>query len=195
MGVACNPSCGSTAMTMWTESCDLRSMLLKGGIRQIIFFDCDKTFTDVTSASEWTTKKTATEFQITPRGNATFAQSEKEEIELDCDRMVVTKISKPIEFSSKLLDPTGGAHHDLIEDVNKYALNKTIMFVDCNNRLYYRFNWATTENPGFTLNKAFADLTEDAKWQQLVIMLEADFSTTNYQSLAMSAALQTAIGV
>lgn len=195
MAIACNPSCGTVNITTWTESCDLRSMLLKGGIRQLIFMDCDVTMTDVTSSTEWTTLKTATKFQLSPKGNAVFAASAKEEIELDCDRMVVTKITKPIEFMSKLLDPTAAKHHDFVNDINESGLNKVLLFVDCNDRLYYRYNWTTATSPGFALNKAFADIIEENKYQSLKVDFELNLSTDNYQSMPLTAALKTAIGL
>jgi hypothetical protein len=170
-------------------------MLLKGGIRQLIFMDCDVEFTDVTSSTEWTTLKTNTKFQLSPKGNAVFAASTKEEIELDCDRMVVTKITKPIEFMSKLLDPTAAKHHDFVNDINEAGLNKVLFFVDCNDRLYYRYNWVAGTNAGFSLNKAFADIVEENKYQSLKVDFELNLSTDNFKSMPLTAALKTAIGL
>lgn len=195
MAVACNPSCGTVNIATWTQSCDLSSMLLKGGIQQLIFLDCDATLTDITDDEEWAGLVTATKLQLSPKGVAVFAASEKEETEIYCDVSIVTKVTKPIEFMSKLLDPTTGKHYDFVVDINKAALNKTVLFVDCNGRMYYRYNWATTENPGFSLNKAFADHIEENKWMQVKVDLELDLSKDNYKSIVLTPALKTAIGI
>jgi hypothetical protein len=192
----CSP-CPSGNITGYTvDACDLKSSLMKSGISRLLLLKCAEVLTDVTSTVEWTALVSGADAEVTPQGKAAFPEPTYELVEIDaCGTKVNIDGKVEVEFSTFLLDPTADGHNTFINDYNELAQSYTILFLGCDNRMYYSYAWATGTNPGFGINNGYAFLKDDGKLKTMTIKAELDVTSGLYKSFVLTAAMKTALGI
>lgn len=144
----CSPGCEDAPITKYDPQCNVTGSFRKGGLATFIALDCDVVFSDVSSVSEWAALS-ASKFYVAPTGIGEFTEPEATTDAVDCSPdMTVDEISGA-NFQIKKFDNEEFKDFQTEYDLKSQLPNKTVLFVDCNDLVYYDITWTTDSNPGF----------------------------------------------
>lgn len=191
----CSPLCGDEDVRVYCTPCDRQQSLRKGAINYIGLLDCSTTFTDISDADEWTAKLTAGEIKLLPELVGELGEPETTTNRLSaCRAEEITDEVTTLTAQIFLFDNSSFTDFDMEYDLKNKIAAKTLFFVDCNNILYYRYDWATGENPGFgnlvsTVSRQFP--TDGL--QSLNLSIQFNTFRTGFKGISMSAELASVI--
>ncbi len=149
MASLCSPGCADKPIAKYNANCDILTSVRKGGLQAFIMLDCEVEIEDITSASEWNEISESKIF-TSPTGLGQFTEPETTTEAIDCSPdMTVDEISGAT-FQIKKFDNILFEDFEMEQDLKTVGQNKTVMFVDCNDLLYYNNKWKIdSDNPGF----------------------------------------------
>jgi hypothetical protein len=149
MASICSPGCADAPITKYDPNCDILTSVRKGGLQAFILLDCDVELEDVTSVSEWNEISESLIF-TSPTGLGQFTEPETTAEAVDCSPDKIVDEISGATFQIKKFDNETFLDFDMEHDLKTVGENKTVMFVDCNDILYYNRDWSVgTDNPGF----------------------------------------------
>ncbi len=195
MADICNPSCNDDQIQMYAIPCRRQDSTRKGGFERFILLNCEETFTDITSISEWEAIKDVQGYIYSPPGFGTLVkpESKKEKLSACAPEEVIDEITG-IEWQTKLFDNSTYLDFNFENDVKENYASKTLLWYGCDGLLYYDFTWVTGENPGF--DGISADVYRESEPENLQ-KLHIDIKFNTYQkglkAFAPSAALLAVI--
>jgi hypothetical protein len=188
MGV-CNPTCNTgDQIRTYPIPCNLQEATRKGGFESFILIDCDAVMYSLTDATEWATLVAADQIIVSPKGFGTLIQPDNTLEKLSaCSPESVIDTIAGFDWNTKLFDNTTYVDFDFEYDLKNKAQNKTVLWLGCDGLLYFDYNWATGENPGFAnISVNVYRVSEPDQLQTLNV--EARFNTygTNLKGIALT---------
>ena len=191
----CSPLCGDEDVRVYCTPCDRQSALRKGAINNIGLIDCATTFIDISDAEEWTTKIAAGEIKILPELVGELGEPETTTARISaCRDEEITDETTTLTAQIFLFDNVSFTDFDMEYDLKNKVAAKTFFFVDCNNLLYYRYDWATGENPGFgNLTSTVSRQFPTDGLQSINLGITFNTFRTGYKAIDMSAELAAVI--
>lgn len=148
MATICAPNCTDAPITRYNPDCNVTSSFRKGGLATFIALDCAVQFEDVTSASEWEALSLS-QFFVAPSGIGEWTEPELTTEAVDCAPDYTTDEISGANFQIKKFDNEEFKDLDMEYDLKTQLANKTVLFVDCNDIVYYNRAWTPGDNPGF----------------------------------------------
>lgn len=192
----CSPCPAGNLTNYSVDACDFSSYLMRSGISRLVFVKCDSVFTDITDETEWADLIDSDDCEVSHQGKATMPEPTGEDLEIDsCGTKIQVDRKMEIDFMTFLLDAESDLHNTFINDFNKSATAYTCFLIDCNNRFYYQYGWATGKNGGFGINSGKAFLADEGKNHVMKIKVELDAIDGLYKSFPMTSAFKTALGI
>jgi hypothetical protein len=191
----CSPLCGDEDVRVYCTPCDRQQSLRKGAINYIGLIDCATTFNDISSAQEWATKLANGNIKLLPELVGELGEPETTTNRLSaCRAEEITDEVTSLTAQIFLFDNAAFTDFDMEYDLKNKIASKTMFFVDCNNILYYRYDWAPGQNPGFgnlvsTVSRQFP--TDGL--QSLNLSIKFNTFRTGFKGIQMSAALASVI--
>lgn len=191
----CSPLCGSEDVRVYCTPCDRQASLRKGAINYIGFLDCDVTFDDITDSEEWQTKLTAGNIKILPELVGELGEPETTTARISaCRAEEITDETTTLTAQIFLFDNSTFTDFDMEYDLKNKVASKTMFFVDCNNILYYRYDWSTGTNPGFgNLTSTVSRQFPTDGLQSINLGIQFNTFRTGYKGFSMSAELAAII--
>ena len=195
MSTICNPLCGESEIRTYCTPCDRIQATRKGAINQLILFDCETAFEDITDAEEWAAKIAAGEVTLIPEGVGELVEPEQttERISACRSEEVNSEISG-LNYQLKLFDNVTYTDFDLEFDLKNKIAAKTLAFIDCNGLLYIDYTYTSGDNPGFSdlTSNVFRNFPTDGL-QFLQINIRFNSFRTGYRGVPLTPAIQAVI--
>lgn len=194
---ACSPTCLGDPIVTYPLACNAQDNVRKGGISNFILLSCDSVITDITDDAEWAALKTAGKLIVSPAGAGVLVKPEtkKEKIAACLPEVDIDEISG-LDFVIKQFDNATYNDFDFEFDLKNKIGQYQIMWFGCDGLLYYRYNYASGENP------AFADVaasvyreSEDGSVQKLTSEMRFNTYKVGVKGIVLTSTLKTAIGL
>ncbi len=187
----CSPLCGSEDVRVYCTPCDRQASLRKGAINNLGLLDCATTFIDITDETEWETKLTAGEIKLLPELVGELGEPETTTARISaCRDEEITDETTTLTAQIFLFDNDTFTDFDMEYDLKNKVAAKTMFFVDCNNILYYRYDWVSGENPGFgNLTSTVSRQFPTDGLQSINLGITFNTFRTGYKGFSMSPAL------
>lgn len=191
----CSPLCGDADVRVYCTPCDRQAALRKGAINYIGLLDCDTTFDDITDATEWETYLSEGKIKLLPELVGELGEPETETARISaCRDEEITDETTTLTAQIFLFDNSTFTDFDMEYDLKNKVAAKTLFFVDCNNILYYRYNWIPGYNPGFgNLTTTVSRQFPTDGLQSINVGITFNTFRTGYKGFSMSPELSTII--
>ena len=195
MSNLCTPACNDEQIRTYPIPCKTTEATLKGGGEVFILLDCDVEMVSVADAVEWTALKTAEKFIVSPKRFVKLPKPETKREKLSaCGSEQTVDETMSMEFYTQYFDTTTFTHFDMMEDMKNLVGSKTLLWIGCDGNLYYRYYYATGENPGFggLSSEVFLESEVD-NLQKLNINFKWNSYQEGIKAIPLTPALITAI--
>lgn len=189
----CNPNCDDGAIKSYVPDCSVSKTIRKGGLSRFILLDCDVVFDDISSESEWESLNES-QYSVSPSGIGSWGEPDVTEGPINCGPDQVTDETQTATFVFRQFDNESFGDLDYEFDLKTKGSSKTVIFIDCEGRVYYNRNWQTGENPGFgELSVRAFRQSERGDQQTLNVTIQYNVYNTGFKVFELTDDLKEAI--
>lgn len=193
MAGICSPGCSDAPIRRYNAQCNVLGSTRKGGLATFIVLDCDVEFENPASASEWEALGES-KFFVAPTGVGTWTEPEVQTETIDCSPDMPTDETSGANFVIKKFDNENFVDFDMEYDLKSFLPNKTVLFVDCNDILYYNRTFTPGSNPGFGgLTASVYRTSERGSSQALNVNITYNSFQTGMKAIKLTPELKEAI--
>lgn len=175
----CKPTCAPGLPNFGiVDDCDVVDSFASGEIAKVIPMNCGLNFTDVDSATEWTSAIQLSKISVLPDGNGKIdAAARSGDVRVKC--ITIQPIcKKPFDFTTRLVDNTSQTDVAKYNSLTKQVLGLGVTFLTCDGYLLIDPDWAAGKSPSIKLASFYIDQVFDGVADgQMYYQIKGELST------------------